>query len=82
MAYLLDKPFTERKRNILVLMIVFFTEILFRVLIERLLASERAEVIRLPVIFRRASGGGGIDIHVADGIVYSGCHKLVSFIFH
>ena len=76
----IDRSFERR----LVMMRVFvgFAEVFLRLLVECLLASERAEVIGLPVIFRRASGGGGIDIHVADGIVYSGCHNLVSFIFH
>lgn len=54
-------------------------EILFRLLVEGFLAAERAEVVSLPVVLGLACRGCGIDIHVADGVMHSGCHKSVSF---
>lgn len=69
---------TSRLVN-LVWMFGLFAKILFRVFIEGFFTSERTEVIDLPIVFGRARSGGGIDIHVANGIMHSGCHKLVSF---
>ena len=65
-------------------MLVFsgIAEIFLVVLIEGSLAARRAEVIGLSFVFRGASGSGGINIHVADGVMNNGCHKWVSFIFH
>ena len=65
--------------GVLVLMLVFFTEILFGFLVEGLLAAERTEVIGLTVVFGCACGGGGINVHVADGVMYGSCHTLSPF---
>jgi hypothetical protein len=40
MAYLFDKPFAEEKRSGLVLMLVLFADILFRILVEGFFAAE------------------------------------------
>lgn len=58
---------------------VGFSKILLGFLVKGFLATERAEIIRLPLVFGYTGSGGGIDIHVANGIVYSGSHKRVSF---
>ncbi|MDP1714924.1 MAG: hypothetical protein Q8L41_09275 [Anaerolineales bacterium] len=47
---------------------VGFAKIFFRVLVKSLLATERAEIIGLPVVFGLASGGRGVNVHAADGI--------------
>lgn len=71
----------EEKGRELMMMRVFigFAEILLGVCVKSLLAAERAEIIGLPVVFRRPSSGGGINIHMADGVMYGGCHKQISF---
>jgi hypothetical protein len=61
-------------------LLISFADIFFRLLVEGLLASERAEVIGLSFVFGRACRGGGINVHVADGIVNSGGHWLVSLL--
>ena len=73
----------EERSNLVMLLVstARSTYILFRLLVEGLLASERAEVIRLPVVFGRAGGSVGINIHVAYRVMYGGCHKLVSVSF-
>ena len=55
---------------------VRFANILLRFLVEGFLTSERTEVIGLAFIFGLASGGRGIDVHAANGIVHSCCHRL------
>jgi hypothetical protein len=64
----------------LVMMFVFFAEILIWFLIESFLAPERTEVIGLAFILGFSCGTGGVDIHSADGIMYRGYHKLSPFI--
>ena len=63
---------------LLMFLLISFAEILFRLLVERLLATKRTEVIGLSLVFGRACGGGGINVHVTDGVVDGGGHKLVS----
>lgn len=65
----------------LMLMRVFisFAEILFGFLVKRLLAAKRAKVVGLPFVFGCAGSGGGVNIHMADGVMHSSCHKQVSF---
>ena len=53
-------------------------EVFLRILVEGSLATQRAEVIGLSFVFRRPRCSGGIDIHVADWIVYGGCHNVPS----
>ena len=55
-------------------MFVLFAEILLRILIEGFLASRRAEVIGLSLVFGRSSRGGGVNVHVADGVMYGIVH--------
>ncbi len=71
----------EEKRMELMMMRVFMSlaEILLGIGIKRLLAAKRAKIIRLPLVFGCAGSSSGVDIHVANGVMYSGCHKLVSF---
>lgn len=71
----------EEKGRELMMMRVFigFAEILLGIGVKRLLATKRAKIIRLPLVFGCAGSGGGIDIHVANGVMHSGCHKEVSF---
>lgn len=56
-----------------------FTEIFLRVLVEGLLAPERTEIIGLPLVLGLACGGGGVNIHAANGIVDCVCHWFFSF---
>jgi hypothetical protein len=65
----------------LVMMSVFvgFAEIFLRILVEGLLATERAEVISLPFVFGCASRCGRVNIHMADGVMYGSCHTLSPF---
>ena len=81
MARLNDRPF-EEKKNGLVMMSVFvsFAQIFLRLFVKRLLAAKRTEVIGLSIVFRRTSCGRGVYVHVADGIVYSSCHRLSPFV--
>ncbi len=53
-----------------------FANILLRFLIKGFLATERTEVVGLALILGLASGGRGIDVHAANGIVHSCCHRL------
>jgi hypothetical protein len=64
----------------MVVSVFVVSKILFRLLFESLLASERAKVIGLPVVFGLASGGGGINIHAAYGVMY-GCYHGYLFSF-
>jgi len=57
-------------------MLVLFAEILLGFLVEGFLAPERAEIIGLCFILGCASGGRGINVHAADGIMHCGCHEL------
>ncbi len=65
----------------LMMMRVFlgFAKIFLGVGVKRLLAAERAEIIGLSLVFGCTGSGGGIDIHVADWIMYCGCHRLSPF---
>ena len=58
----------------MVCVFVGFAKILLRFFVKSLFTTERAEVIGLPVVLGLASGGGGVNIHAADGIMYSSCH--------
>jgi len=62
------------------LMVVFvligFAKILLRLLVEGLLTTERAKVIGLSFVLGCASGGRGINVHVADGIMYCSRHRF------
>ena len=53
-------------------------QILLRILIKRPLASKRTKIIGLSLVFRCASSCCGINIHVANGIMY-GCRHVYSF---
>ena len=55
-------------------MFVLFAEILLRIFIEGFLASRRAEVIGLSFVFGRSSRGCGVNVHVADGVMYGIVH--------
>ena len=72
---------SEESRLGLMVMRVFidFPNILLRLLIKGLPASGRAEIIDLSLVFRCTGGSGGVNIHVANGIMHSSCHTLVSF---
>ena len=59
---------------------VTLTKILFRVFIEGRLASRRAEVIGLSFIFGCSCDGGGVNIHVANGIMYGISHGKFPFV--
>ena len=59
----------------MVCVLVGFAEIFLGVLVEGFLAAERAEVVGLPVVLGCASGGGRVNIHAADGIMYGCCHS-------
>jgi hypothetical protein len=59
---------------------VYFAQILLRLFVKGLLATERTEVISLPFILGGASCGGGVDVHVTDRVMYGCCHKLISFV--
>ena len=48
--------------------VVGFAKILLGFLVERHLIAERAEVVGLTLVLRRASGGRGVNVHAADGI--------------
>lgn len=50
------------------------TKIFFRVRIKRLLTAGRTEIIGLPLVLGCASGGGGVNVHSANGIMYCSCH--------
>ena len=65
----------------MMLVFVRVTKIFFRLLVKSLLASERAEIICLSFVFGCASCGVGVNIHVANGIMNSGCHRLVFLFF-
>ena len=56
------------------LSILVFVQILLGVFIKRPLATRRAEVISLPVIFRCASRGLRRHIHATYGVYESFCH--------
>lgn len=64
----------------LVCVFVGFAEIFLRLFIESLLATERTEVKSLPVVLGCASGSCGVNIHSADGIMYSSCHLLSPYV--
>ena len=53
--------------------LVGLAQIFLGFFVERSFAARRAEVIG------RTSGRRRVDIHMANGIMYSCCHKLVSF---
>ena len=55
-------------------------QVLFRLLVESLLATERAEVVGLAVVLRLACRALGRDIHVADGVFEGLSHKQSPFI--
>ena len=59
----------------MVCVLVGFAQVLLRLFVEGFLATERAEVVGLAFILRCASGGGGINVHAAYGIVYCSCHS-------
>lgn len=56
-----------------------WSQVFFWILVERFLTTGGTEVIRLAFVVRFASSCGRINIHMANGIMYSRCHKLVSF---
>jgi hypothetical protein len=66
----------------LVLMLVFFADILLRLFVEGLLAAERAEVIRLAFVFGLASCGCRVNVHSAHGIFDSCDHSFLLFFFN
>ena len=63
------------------LVFVRFANVFFRVLVEGFLAAKGTEVVGLSLILGRAGGGGGVNIHVANRVVYSSCHKLSPFVW-
>ena len=62
------------------LVFVRFANVFFRVLIEGFLTTERAKVIGLSFVFGCACGGGGVNIHVADWVMYGNCHRSSPFV--
>ena len=70
-----------RITEISVLMCRFaLAEILLRLFIEGLLATQRAEIIGLAFILGCASRSGRINVHAADGIMYCSCHRFSPFL--
>lgn len=63
----------------LVTVLMLCAQILLRVLVESLLASERTEVVGLSLVLGCTSGSGGINVHAAARIMYGGCHTLFPF---
>jgi hypothetical protein len=57
---------------VMVLVFIHIAEIFLGILVEGFLAAHRTEVIDLPFILGCASGGGGVNVHMTDGVVY-GC---------
>jgi hypothetical protein len=64
----------------MVLVLACIANILRGFLVKGRFASERAEVIGLSFVFGCAGSGNGVDIHVADRIMYSDCHTLSPFL--
>ena len=58
----------------MVFVFIRITEIFLRILIEGFLAARRAKVIGVSIVFRGPGSCGRIDVHVANGVMYSSCH--------
>src|SRR5512138_3671357 len=62
------------------MMLVFaMTKVLLWILVEGFLTAHGAEVICLSFVFRGTCCGCGVNIHVANRIVYSCWHMILSF---
>ena len=59
--------------------VLTLTDILLRLFVKGLLASNRAEVIGLPFVFRCASRSRGVNLHATDRVFYGIRHMIVSF---
>lgn len=60
--------------------LVGLAEVLFRLLVEGFLATERTEVVGLTVVLGLARRGLGRDIHVTDGVFEGLSHTQSPFI--
>lgn len=62
---------------VIAVMLVIWLYILFRLLIERLLAAFGTEVVGLPMILRRSDSRFRIDLHSTNRVFYQ--HLLTSW---
>ncbi len=69
----------ERSVSVLAIARFVLTDILFRLLVERDLASLRAEIVRLPLVFALRCCLFFIDVHTAYDIF---CHFRFSFLLN
>lgn len=49
---------------------LIFVEIFLRFFVEGLLTAKRTEIIRLPVVLGCTSGGGWVNVHVANRVMH------------
>jgi hypothetical protein len=64
---------------LMMMLVLVMTKVLLRILIKGFLTAHGAEVICLSFVFRGTRGGCGVNIHVANRIMYSCWHMILSF---